>query len=300
MPRFLQSMLFLLSLSLFLLSIFLLIIRQQDPMQYSYLIYRQASSMRLTIWREDIQDVYVLAAPAGSIDASVSAVHPEGRWYAVRGSTPNGAQLYLGRLDSDYLIYLESPPVTVNPNVGQLFSPDGNWLLFSVAETSATRRLYIVPVKPRSDPYQLDAGVLSVFTRVFWMPDSEWIIYEIPSKNEIYRIHRSGGSPQLISTGELYSTQVFEEEWLLIEDSDALYLLKSDGMERLPVSVTADRRIEIFGTLHERRWLQLETYPDNRFPIPKARLRWQQLFLLGLLFSAVSLYPLRSRIVRLA
>src|SRR5688572_24161175 len=126
MPRFLQSMIFLLGVGLLVLSTFLVVIRQQEPMQYFYVLAHEPNnkhnSMSLVLWHRDGQDVRFAPMPVVARGLATSSPSPVGRWYAVVASSVNGSHLYLARFDSQYVISLDSPDVMFSYSAAPRFS----------------------------------------------------------------------------------------------------------------------------------------------------------------------------------
>jgi dipeptidyl aminopeptidase/acylaminoacyl peptidase len=99
---------------------------------------------------------------------------------------------------------------------GAAISPDGRWVLFTVAETDFDKdafvtHLYLVP-SSGGPSVQLTRGEKSA-TSAKWSPDSKWIAFLSPrvsDKNQVFALPRDGGEAVQLTKGE---TAVGNFEW---------------------------------------------------------------------------------------
>lgn len=242
-------------------SSFMLIIHQQTPAERVFVGSRESGQLTYTLTRRDGSDQRILAVPEGAGNATIFTRSPAGRWYAIHAPTVNGSFLYSGQIDSDHLITLANTDSAFYGSY-PLFSPNGRWILFTKGQY-ADRDLYVVPTNGQSPPYPLNTGSVTTETVILWTPDSEWIIYEIPNKDAIYRIHRQGGEPQYLADGELtYLT--LAEKWLIIRREGMYYRVQFDGSRLKPLVDLAHPpiRLSILRQSLDAQWLFLEVLDE--------------------------------------
>lgn len=226
---------------LLILTTCLFVTRQQKPVERLILQIRENHQTSLSMLRLDGREIRQIAIFENVIKNPYVFWHPKGRWYVVQAQTVTGNQIFLGRIDGQYLQPFSQVKGTGNIAL-PLFSPDGRWVLVDERKLSGGsygfRNLYILPLNSHRSERLLETGEIPTAGRLFWTSDSNWIIYEIPGNKEIYRIYRQGGSPQRIAAGELVTGDISGAWFTYTENSgtgQTVYRMNYSSLIREPL-----------------------------------------------------------------
>src|SRR5690349_7971394 len=88
---------------LVILTTCLFVTRQQKPVERLILQIRENHQTLLSMLRLDGKEMRQIAIFDNAVKNPYIFWHPKGRWYVVQAQTVTGNQLYLGRIDGQYL-----------------------------------------------------------------------------------------------------------------------------------------------------------------------------------------------------